>query len=241
MRHLYGLMAAVSFLSRLPVPGLDRVDLAAVLPASMRWFPVVGGLLGMLACLPLLPVVNLNPALRGLVYTLLLLWLTRGLHWDGFADLCDAAGSGATGERFGSILKDSRLGAFGGMGLVAAMGGQAVLAQTAPLEALILAPFVGRSLVMPLMVLNLSRPESTLCRLMLPGASKMWGVVHGVLAFGLMVFLFGWERGIVLVVFAGLIVWRLTALARRTGGMNGDYHGTAIILGEIAVLFAVMG
>lgn len=237
MRVLYSLMAAMSFLTRLPVPGVSRVDLAAVLPVSMRWFPVVGLLLGVVAA----GVSSLvHSSLWGFVYVLVLLWLTRGLHWDGFADLCDAVGSGTTGERFGTILKDSRLGAFGGMGLVAGMGGLTILAQNAPLLALVLAPMAGRALVMPLMVLNDSRPESTLCRLMQPGASIFWGCVHTVLVTGLLLAAFGITRTAILVGLLGGIVWWLTALARRTGGINGDYHGMAIILGEMAVLFATI-
>lgn len=230
----HSLLAATSFLTRLPVRVPQNMDMAAALPLSMRWFPLVGLLLGGLATVAALVVA---PALRGLVYTLALLWLTRGLHWDGFADLCDAAGSGATGEKFGQILKDSRLGAFGGMGLVAGMGAQALLASNAPWLALVLAPVAGRCLVLPLMICNEPRPESTLCRLMAPGASLPWSLAHGILAVLLAISL-GSHRSVGFVFLAVLILYWLSATARKTGGLNGDFHGAGIIACELAFLFA---
>lgn len=234
MQLWHSLLAAISFLTRLPVCVPQNMDMSAVLPRSMRWFPLVGLLLGGLATAAALLVA---PALRGLVYMLALLWLTRGLHWDGFADLCDAAGSGATGDKFGQILKDSRLGAFGGMGLVAGLGAQAVLASHAPWLVLVLAPVAGRCIVLPLMMLNESRAESTLCRLMAPGASFAWAVAHGSLPV-LLAFTLGSHSAAVFAVLAVLILYWLSATARKTGGINGDFLGTGIIACELAYLFA---
>ena len=62
-------------------------------------------------------------ALAAWLWMALEAWSTRGLHWDGLADLGDASGSGAQGERFWAILRDSRLGAFGALHLLLAFGG----------------------------------------------------------------------------------------------------------------------
>lgn len=43
-------------------------------------------------------------ALAAWLWMALEAWSTRGLHWDGLADLGDASGSGAQGERFWAIL-----------------------------------------------------------------------------------------------------------------------------------------
>lgn len=235
----HSLLAAISFTTRLPVRVPQDMDMPAVLPISMRWFPLIGLMLGALATIAALPVA---PFLRGLVYALVLLWLTRGLHWDGLADLCDATGSGASGEKFGQILKDSRLGAFGAMGLVAGMGTLAVLATHAPWPALVLAPVAGRCLVLPLMILNESRQDSTLCRLMISGATLGWSVAHGGLLAALALVLgmsLGAHKAVVFVGLFGVVVYWLSSLARKTGGINGDFLGAGIIACELAFLFAV--
>lgn len=87
--------------------------------SSMFWAPVVGLVLGLIALLP--PLAGLAPhvpELRALMWIAVMAWTTRALHWDGLADCMDAWGSGARGEQFQRILKDSRCGSFGVLALV---------------------------------------------------------------------------------------------------------------------------
>ena len=62
-------------------------------------------------------------ALAAWAWILCEVWATRGLHWDGLSDLGDAVSSGASGERFWAVLRDSRLGAFGALHLLVAFSG----------------------------------------------------------------------------------------------------------------------
>ena len=48
--------------------------------------------------------------------------LTGALHEDGFADVCDGFGGGRTSERVLDIMRNSRLGAFGVIGLIMLVG-----------------------------------------------------------------------------------------------------------------------
>jgi len=45
------------------------------------------------------------------------IWLTGAFHEDGFADVCDGFGGGMTTERVLEIMKDSRVGAYGAIGI----------------------------------------------------------------------------------------------------------------------------
>lgn len=256
------LATAVAFLTRLPVPGMDKVDMTTTIPGSLRWFPVVGLLLGTLAALPAL---WLPPALAGAVYVILLLWLTRGLHWDGLADICDACGANvasvanvapvanvacgtsatddaarveALHQRFGAVLKDSRLGAFGAMGLVCGMGLQGVLASLGAWESLVLAPVAGRCLPALMQLAAPPRKNSTLAKLYAPGASWMVALCHTGLAVAVALWVMGSARSVIFVLLVAGIFWWLRRLALRTGGMNGDFFGTGILCTEIAFLLA---
>ena len=119
------LRAAFVFFTRLPVGGFPYSN------ADWRWAPahapfvglVLGGVLGQLerALLPLGP---LSAAVLVLAVSLL---LTGAFHEDGLADTSDALGGGYNVERVHSILKDSRIGSFGGAALVISILGRAAL------------------------------------------------------------------------------------------------------------------
>jgi adenosylcobinamide-GDP ribazoletransferase len=121
-RQLLLFLAAMQFLTRLPVPHLDGFQ-ASELSRSARFFPLVGALIGSIGvgvwwlssmCFP--PSVAV-----GLMMSASLL-LTGAFHEDGFADVCDGFGGGRTRDAVLSIMKDSRVGAYGAIGIAMMLG-----------------------------------------------------------------------------------------------------------------------
>jgi len=115
-------MVAVQFLTRLPTPVLSGYQ-AQWLSSSARYFPVVGVLVGVvnvvvwwLAARVLPPAVSLGVMMAAS------LLVTGAFHEDGFADTCDGFGGGFTRERVLDIMKDSRIGAYGAIGIVMMLG-----------------------------------------------------------------------------------------------------------------------
>ena len=49
-------------------------------------------------------------------------WITGAFHEDGWADTCDALGGHVSRERALEIMKDSRIGTYGAVGLVLMLG-----------------------------------------------------------------------------------------------------------------------
>src|SRR6266566_3775505 len=115
------LVAAVRFLSVLPMPGrmqpLEKDETAPHLEVGSTYFPLVGLLL---ACLLWVLVLLLTPLVPQLVLAALLVValviLTGGLHLDGLMDSCDGLFGGRTRERKLEIMRDSRVGSFGVLG-----------------------------------------------------------------------------------------------------------------------------
>jgi len=120
-----GLRAAFVFFTRLPVGGFPYRKEDWLWAAAHAPFVglVLGGALGQLE-LALLPLGSLPAALLTIAVSLL---LTGAFHEDGLADTSDALGGGYNVERVHAILKDSRIGSFGGAALVVSIAGRAAL------------------------------------------------------------------------------------------------------------------
>jgi adenosylcobinamide-GDP ribazoletransferase len=111
-------LTALMFFTRVPVPKTLPYS-EAYLNQSSRYFPLVGTVVGLVAG----SVFWLSSLVLSLPVAVLLsmagsILLTGGFHEDGLADACDGFGGGWTKERILEIMKDSRVGAFGAMGLV---------------------------------------------------------------------------------------------------------------------------
>ncbi|SDX51162.1 adenosylcobinamide-GDP ribazoletransferase [Roseicitreum antarcticum] len=115
--HLAALILAVQFLTRLPLP--FDVFSAPRMALAPQWFGAVGLLTGglMAGCVLLFAQV-LPMSLAVLLSVTLGIWLTGALHEDGFADTCDGLGGGGTAARALEIMRDSRIGAYGALGLM---------------------------------------------------------------------------------------------------------------------------
>ena len=109
------LITAIRTLTRIPVPGGDTARLADAMP----FFPAVGLFIGLVsvAILHLFTRWNDWPLGAGIAAMIATVWLTRGLHVDGLADVSDALGGGRTRERRLAIMKDPHAGAFGVMAI----------------------------------------------------------------------------------------------------------------------------
>ncbi|GAB4090049.1 adenosylcobinamide-GDP ribazoletransferase [Hydrogenophaga soli] len=145
MQGLRNLLLAVQFFTRIPVTGRLAAWVGyspAMLRASAAHFPGVGWLVGALLC-ALVAVIawalpggaggagvagsGVAPWVAAWAVALGGVWITGGFHEDGLADLADGLGGSFDRQRALEIMKDSRIGAYGAMALVLALGGRVVL------------------------------------------------------------------------------------------------------------------
>ncbi len=112
------LLIALQFLTILPVPS-PRECTTKDLGRSTAWFPLVGLAIGGLLVLADQLLGMLFPRqLTDALLVLLLSVITGALHLDGLADVCDGLAARGDKERFLAVMKDSRVGAVGVVGLV---------------------------------------------------------------------------------------------------------------------------
>ncbi|WP_235513170.1 MULTISPECIES: adenosylcobinamide-GDP ribazoletransferase [unclassified Sphingomonas] len=243
-------LLAVQFLTRVPVPLLHRLtaDQAAVgLGRAMAWLPPVGSLIGVVTGATFLLEQLWWPPMVAAVLALMVEGLlTGGFHEDAVADFCDAFGGVATGERALTIMKDSRIGSYGALGL-----GLVVLLRFAAMVALppvlAMAAIVGAATVGRLCAV-------TLAAILAPVGSGAGMAVRagrmpgGRLALAVLLAIPGivpilWLRpgavAVALLAMAALLWWLARFLLRRIGGSTGDCLGFAAAMGQLALLLAV--
>lgn len=139
------LLVAIQFLTRLPVPPFIHYN-PQWLHQSSRHFPAVGLLVGLLcAGVFWLGSILFTPLVAAVISTVFSIRLTGAFHEDGLADSCDGLGGGLTRERTLTIMKDSRLGTYGVLGLVSALLLKVTLLASMPLSVAIIALIIGHT------------------------------------------------------------------------------------------------
>ena len=123
-------LLSVQFFTRIPVTG-RLAGWVGFSPAMLRdsagHFPGVGVLVGLLVAvftaglLMALPATGSAPLVAAALGTVLGVLITGAFHEDGLADVADGLGGSADRDRALTIMKDSRVGAFGAIAVVLAL------------------------------------------------------------------------------------------------------------------------
>ncbi len=228
---------ALAMLSRIPAGG------GPVAPRIAWAFPLVGALLGAIggATYALAATCHLPPPLAAFWALAVEIGASGGLHEDGLADSADALGAEATPARRLEILRDSRIGTFGAIALILALGLRALaIAEIgrsgAVLAALIVAGAASRTAMIGVpFLLSPARSDGLGAGLgKLPAGASLAGLA---LAAGLALVLLGPARALgtgLAAGFALVVVARLALL--RLGGYTGDIYGAVAALATCAVL-----
>jgi adenosylcobinamide-GDP ribazoletransferase len=130
--ELHVFLTAVMFLTRIRVPkNIDHSP--AYLEKSPKYFPVIGWIVGGISVFTYLVFKRYATNDIGIIASMIAGILTTGaFHEDGFADTSDAFGGGWTKEKILLIMKDSRIGAFGAIGLWVILTSKYVLLKELP-------------------------------------------------------------------------------------------------------------
>jgi len=242
--------AALRFFTRLPVPRWVGHS-AEQLNHAARWFPAVGWIVGASGAAVTLAAWQVWPTtvavLLGMAATLL---LTGAFHEDGLADTIDGLGGGRTREDTLSIMKDSRIGSYGAIGIgIALLLKFAALNELAvPPASTFLAVLIGGHAVSRLasttliFFLDYARAEDARSKAK-PLATRLG---KGELAFaalcGLLPCLFlPWAQAAVALALVALVTWLAARIfVRRLGGYTGDCLGATQQLAEIAFYLGLL-
>jgi adenosylcobinamide-GDP ribazoletransferase len=232
-RYISGLLSAFQFLTILPV---KRNFSTAQIARSTLFFPVVGLAIGLLLAGVNWLLGHILPEAVVNIFLLALLALgSGGLHLDGLADTMDGIAGHRSVERRLEIMRDSRIGGFGAIGLVMMLLIEYVLINSISPDikwlALIAAPTISRwAMVYAIYAYPYARPDG-LGKAFKDGVSLSQFLPATLIAL---------LMSSVLWSVAGLVIWAgtfmvvtLTAIYLKSmlRGLTGDTYGA---INEIA-------
>ena len=254
MRHEIRLFfIALQFLTRVPVPAWVGWQ-ADWMNQSVRHFPLVGALVGAFGAAVFWGAAHLWSATMAVLLSMVAtVWLTGAFHEDGLADTCDGLGGAVSRQRALEIMKDSRLGTYGTVGLLAVLA----------LKAVALTGLGVRDLAAALVLLPVAHCWSRVAAVALlralpyagdaaqakakPMAQQLdaaglavalvWAVLAAVLASP------WWSLPLLAAgaVAAAATAWLMARwLRRRLGGYTGDTLGATQQLSELAVYLVLL-
>jgi len=234
---MQSLRTAFGLMTTLPIKLPDDWSAGDSGRASV-WYPFVGLVIGGLTWLTWMGTTRiLPPPVAGILTLIVWVTLTGGLHLDGLADCYDGLLASASTERRLEIMKDPRLGAFGGIGLILVLLLKvATLATLTPATSfgIILAASLARWCILPAGLLPLARP-SGMGADFAAGFRRSYIFVGAIFPLGLALAL--GIRGVISLL-AGLVAAALALwLAKsRIGGVTGDVFGLVVEIVETIVL-----
>ena len=255
MKIFRDLSLAIRFLTIFPIASFplsnnnnqdEEEDLEENFANSMAFFPLVGMLIGVLLVIlrRIFYYLPVSPLVGDTLILVVWIWLSGGLHLDGFADSVDGFLGGHDKEEILKIMKDSSTGAKGVVALVSLLLLKFVLLIETPLflkdAVLFFTPTIGRwSMVIAAFIGKPARLKNSMGKLFmdyvgwreLAFASLTMSVI-GILLFRLY-FLH------LVIIGIGIVLLILKYCQKRIGGISGDILGAINEIVEVSILLTV--
>ncbi len=237
-----GFLAALRFLTIIPLPG-GKLSPREV-GRSIAYFPAVGAIIGLiLVGLNRLLGLVLPSELVNILLVVSLAIVSGGLHLDGFVDTCDGMVGHKTVAQRRRVMKDSRAGAFGIIGVCCLLLVKYVSLNSVPeswlVPTLLLMPVLSRwAMVYAVFVYPYAKP-SGLGRAFKEEANRLGFLVATIIALAIAVIPVQ-LAGLVIMLVVWIIVTVVASyLKSRFGGLTGDTYGAINEIAEVLVLILV--
>lgn len=233
---------ALQFMTRLP--GLANTGWTSERErASVGYYSASGIVIGIIAALAYWLASQLfAPLLSSLIAVAAAIMTTGALHEDGLADVCDGIGGGQTRDKALVIMKDSRIGVYGTLGLIVFVGAKVTALSNLP-PGMVIAALVGAhatsraAILAVLATAHYTRAEGgTASAVAAKPSPENWAVTGGTLALVVVACLLIIPLSAIVWAFVGAAVLALAvrqAFMRKLGGYTGDCLGAVQQAGEL--------
>lgn len=230
------LIEAIRFLTVIPI---NIPFNESSLKKSPRIFPLVGLLIGAISSLSFFIISRISSREIASFITLFI-WesISGGIHLDGFADTLDGLMSRKDREGILEIMRDSRIGVFGAVGIFFILGLKflAINNSATPILSLLISPIIGRFLL-TVSIYFFPYARTTGKGGIFSGTVKPEDLFLSLVITILLSTIIGGLKGLLTLVVAVIICFIFGVyLTRRIGGLTGDNYGAICELGEVIPL-----
>jgi len=232
-------LIALQFLTVLPIKIKSEIA-EEDFSRSLLYFPVVGVLIGLvLAGAALLSGFIPNPVV-GVLILIISIVITGGIHLDGFADTCDGFYGLRPKEKILEIMRDSRVGVMGVIGIFCLLSLKFTLIISIPQNALwklliMMTAFARWSQILACCTSDYAREEGK-ARYFVEYAGKTELLVGSIFTVVLFLLLMKFKGVILLVLSSFPVLLFINYVKKKLGGMTGDTIGATSEIAEVAVL-----
>ena len=240
MKHF---LIALQFLTIIPV-NIKGTIKEEDYGKALLYFPLIGNLIGYLLALSLFIFNFLPDSVNAALILIISAGVTQGLHLDGFIDACDGLWGYHEKEKALEIMRDSRVGAMGTIGVTLLLLFKYSLLLHIPQkilwEIIILMPVFSRWVqVLVCFTSKPARNDSKAVNFILQ-ASKREVLIGLLFTLGLFLALLR-LKGFLLFTTALSPIFLLKAyLDNKIGGMTGDTIGALSEIAEVSILFLTL-
>lgn len=236
-------LIALQFLTILPIrlkSAIKEKDFGR----SLLYFPLIGTLIGFLLSLTAFFLRFFPDLFMGTCILTVSVIITGGVHLDGFADTCDGFYGSRSREEVLKIMRDSRIGVMGVIGIVLLLLLKFTLILSIPRDSLwksliLMAGFARWSQALSCLTSKYARQEGK-AKFFIEYASQRDVLMGGLITFALFLLL-AKLKGILM--FASAFLCTLLSIQyvkRRIGGMTGDTIGAISEIAEVEILLLTL-
>ncbi len=240
-------LTALMFYTRFPVKRIEGWS-EEMLNKSTRYFPFIGILVGGVGALFFYGANLIFPVSLAVILSMVATILFTGaFHEDGFADFCDGFGGGYSKERILEIMKDSRIGTYGTIGLLMVLVVKFLALTQIEIARIPFILVVGHAVsrLFPVLLIYTSeyaRLDATSKTKPIGKADSTFSLIFALAIGGATLFILSWMEAVtgIALLTAVFFVFR-KYIIRKLGGYTGDVLGALQQLCEVFFYLAMLG
>ena len=252
MKILRDLSLAIRFLTIFPIASFplsnnsnqdEEEGLVENFANSMAFFPLVGMLIGvsLVVLRRIFYYLPVSPLVGDTLVLIVWIWLSGGLHLDGFADSIDGFSGGHNKEEILNIMKDSATGAKGVVALVSLLLLKFVLLVEMPLflkdAVLFFTPAIGRwSMVIAAFLSKPARTKNSMGKLFMDYVGWREVIFASLTLAVVGILLFRLYFIPLVIIGIGIVLLILKYCHKRINGISGDVLGAINEIVEVFIL-----
>ena len=231
------LLLMIVFFTRIPIKYKHEYR-EEDLKRGIIYFPLIGLIIGVLIWLPSLAEDFLDKPVIILISWIIYLWLTGGLHIDGLADTFDGIFSNRNKDRMLEIMKDSRIGTFGVLGIIFVILSNLVISFYIDYRFLLLLPVVGRtSALISASISQYARKEAGMGTTFINNCKLKEVLIGIIFTLTISTLIINYKAGLITLITFILVLIQTSYIKNKINGATGDTLGFIIEISQTIFIF----